>query len=227
MSDPGWEPLQALALGMLTSIQPCPLAANAAAVSVMIGWTRGLRRALLMGLSFLLGAVSSYILLGMVVSYSSLSIPAVANLLQQYGNRLQGPLLILAGMLLANLLHLPVLLKAIFPTKKWLEGDAGRTAGAGFGFVIGSGMALAFCPTTAAIFFGLLIPLAVKAKSHVLVPAFFGLGTGLPLLAVVLLAAKGTSLASHASWVVIRKGVGVVLILLGLGLTLRHVYGIG
>jgi cytochrome c-type biogenesis protein len=52
----------------------------------------------------------------------------------------------------------------------------------------GSGMlgivfALTFCPLSAALFFGSLIPLAVDGKSALMMPSVYGLGTALPVVA--------------------------------------------
>jgi len=57
--------------------------------------------------------------------------------------------------------------------------------------VLGMTFALLFCPVSAALFFGGLMPLAMKESSRILLPSLYGIGTGLPVLAVALLAATG------------------------------------
>ena len=61
-------------------------------------------------------------------------------------------------------------------------------AGAG---LLGMIFALSFCPVSAGLFFGALIPLALNADSRLLVPAVYGLGTGLPVVVVALLLVLG------------------------------------
>jgi cytochrome c-type biogenesis protein len=57
--------------------------------------------------------------------------------------------------------------------------------------VWGSGLlgiifALTFCPLSAALFFGSLIPLAIDGKSSVMMPSIYGLGTALPVVVFAL-----------------------------------------
>jgi threonine/homoserine/homoserine lactone efflux protein len=58
--------------------------------------------------------------------------------------------------------------------------------------------ALSFCPTSAALFFGSLIPLAIESKSVVVLPALYGLGTALPVFAFAVLIALGAKSVAAA-----------------------------
>lgn len=42
--------------------------------------------------------------------------------------------------------------------------------------------ALSFCPTSAALFFGSLLPLTVKFNSSIALPLVYGIASGLPVL---------------------------------------------
>jgi len=42
--------------------------------------------------------------------------------------------------------------------------------------------ALAFCPYSGVLFFGALIPLVLKSNEGLILPPFFALGTGLPVI---------------------------------------------
>jgi cytochrome c biogenesis protein CcdA len=48
--------------------------------------------------------------------------------------------------------------------------------------ILGFIFALSFCPISAALFFGSLIPLAVEHKFGLSLPLIYGIGTGLPVL---------------------------------------------
>jgi cytochrome c biogenesis protein CcdA len=55
-------------------------------------------------------------------------------------------------------------------------------------FFMGSVFALAFCPYSAVMFFGLLIPLSIQSDiTGMSFPIIFGIGTGLPVLLFAIL----------------------------------------
>jgi cytochrome c biogenesis protein CcdA len=56
---------------------------------------------------------------------------------------------------------------------------------------LGVVLALAFCPVSAALFFGSLIPLAIQNASPILLPAVYGIGTALPVVVFAVLIALG------------------------------------
>ncbi len=179
--------LSALWLGVLTSISPCPLAANIAAVSFVARRVERGRVVLLTGLVYTLGRMLTYVLLGVLIVASVLSIQPVANALQEYMNKVMGVILILVGMILLGLIRVNA------PGAGLGERMQKRAAswgiwGAGF---LGAVFALAFCPVSAALFFGSLIPLSVKYNSSIALPAVYGLGTGLPVLLFAVLIAAG------------------------------------
>ncbi len=164
-------------LGILTSISPCPLATNIAAVS-FIGSEASPRRAALCGLAYTAGRMAAYLVLGVVLLAGLLSAPGLSQFLQRSMNRFLGPVLILAGMVLLDLL-----------TWKTSGSEVGerlqrRAAGGGAAAAcfLGAVFALSFCPVSAALFFGSLIPLAVKFGSPVAFPLLYGAGTGIPVL---------------------------------------------
>jgi len=94
----------ALWLGILTSISPCPLATNIAAISFIGNKVENTRRVLLSGLLYTLGRMLAYVVVGAIVVTGILSIPGLANFLQDYFNRFLGPVLILVGILLLGVI---------------------------------------------------------------------------------------------------------------------------
>jgi cytochrome c-type biogenesis protein len=218
----------ALWLGILTSMSPCPMATNVAAISFVGRRVGNPRRVFLAGLFYTLGRSLAYLALGIVLVGGLTSVPHVSYVLQKHMNRFLGPILILVGMLLLELLQLNL------PGFSVGEGvqrrvEAWGVWGAGaLGFVF----ALSFCPISAALFFGSLLPLAVKAGSSVWLPSLYGVGTALPVFIFSVLIGLGTRAISEAldrlalieRWA--RRATGVVFIGVGIYYTLTYVFGV-
>ena len=49
-------------------------------------------------------------------------------------------------------------------------------------FLLGVVFALAFCPYSGALFFGILIPMSLSASAGLALPVVFSIGTGLPVI---------------------------------------------
>ncbi len=216
----------ALWLGVLTSISPCPLASNIAAISYIGKSIAEPRRILLAGVLYALGRVLMYLLLGWLLIASLVNVAGLSNGLQHMMNRILGPVLILAGMFLLELLRVRGVGGG--PSQALTErmsrwGLAGAMA-------IGALFALSFCPVSAALFFGSLIPLAVATGSSVAMPSLYGVGTGLPVIvfagAIGLGARALRSSFQGAAWMEhwARRITGVVFILVGLYYTLNYVF---
>jgi cytochrome c biogenesis protein CcdA len=220
--------LSALWLGILTSISPCPLATNIAAVS-FIGRRIGRTRVVfLTGLLYTLGRILAYVALGSLLVTSVLSIPQLAYFLQKYMNKILGPILIFVGMILLELISINISGPGLSERMQKRVEILGIWGAALLGIVF----ALSFCPTSAALFFGSLIPLAVKYKSGFTLPALYGLGTGLPVLLFAVLIAFGAQsvgkafnkLTQFECW--IRRITGVIFIVIGIYFCLTHIFGI-
>lgn len=216
----------ALWLGILTSISPCPLATNIAALS-FIGRNVGEgRRALLAGLSYTLGRALAYTGLAAAVLAGLFSIPGLSQFLQRYLNQAIGPLLILVGMALLDLLPWRFSTKA---GSSELHHKLG-TSGAFGALALGILFALSLCPISAALFFGSLLPLCAKVDSPVLLPLIYGIGTGLPVaLAAALVTLGGqflgkalNRLAVFERWA--RRITGGVFILVGAYMSVKHIF---
>jgi len=170
--------LTSLWLGILTSISPCPLASNIAAVSYLGGQINTKYSAVLSGLFYAAGRTITYFALCFIIGKSLLSIPDVAGFLQQNMNKILGPVLIITGLFLLEIIKFPgVGVKINQNTQKWAVKNT--FIGALF---LGILFALAFCPVSAALFFGSVLPLCLKYKSVILIPLIYGLGTALPVI---------------------------------------------
>lgn len=213
-------------LGILTSISPCPLATNLAAISYVGRNAGSPARVVLSGLLYTLGRVLVYLVLAALLVASVLSSPRVSLWLQTNLNKFLGPLLVVVGMILLGLLSVNLQGAGV---GDGLRRRVDRLGLAGAGF-LGVVFALSFCPVSAALFFGSLLPLAISAESTFLVPAVYGLATGLPVFVFALLFTAGTRWVgaafhrlSQAEWW-IRQGTGAAILVIGCWLTLHHVW---
>ena len=81
-----------------------------------------------------------------------------------------GPLLVVIGMVLLELLTVPT---GNLPFAEGLRKRAESRGLLGAG-LLGFIFALSFCPVSAALFFGSLVPLAVRSGSRVALPSVYG-----------------------------------------------------
>jgi len=217
----------ALWLGILTSISPCPLASNLAAVSYVGHRVGAPHRVILAGVAYSLGRALTYVLVAAAVVTSLLSVPSISFFLQQRMNQVLGPVLMMAGLVMLGWLRLP-----------WFHGrGAGaleqRLVGAGVPGAAGLGVifALSFCPVSAGLFFGGLLPLASGSGSRFVLPAIYGVGTGLPVIALAALLALGAGGIGRALDALTRfervatRITGGVFVLAGIYLVLTHIVG--
>lgn len=216
----------ALWLGILTSISPCPLASNIAAVSFIGRRAGNTRHVLLAGVFYAVGRLLSYVGLAVIVVAGLLSIPGLAFFLQNSMNKILGPLLIVVGLVLVGAFRFTV---SWLPNTGKLQARAERSGLLGAG-LLGLVFALSFCPVSAALFFGSLIPLSVEHGSRVLIPSVYGLGTALPVVlsAAVLAFAAGSfgrffaRMTQVELW--LRRITGAVFILVGAYYTLVYIF---
>jgi cytochrome c-type biogenesis protein len=213
-------------LGILTSISPCPLATNIAAISFIGRRIGSPRAAVATGLLYTLGRTLVYVALGTLLVFSLLSAPGVSHVLQKHMNKLLGPILILVGMVLVGLIQ--------FNTKGSRLGESvGRrveTWGMWSGLALGVVFALSFCPGSAALFFGSLVPLAVTHESPLLLPTVYGAGTALPVLVFAILIVLGTGAVGQAfnriaqfEWWA-RRVTGAIFIGIGVYFSLAYIF---
>ncbi len=208
----------ALWLGILTSISPCPLATNIAAVSFLSKRVAHPFMVFLSGLAYTLGRMTAYAALGWIIISSLLSVPQVAQFLQKYMVKALGPFLFITGLFLLEIITVKL------PGAVLSQKHQNRLvdSGAPGAFLLGLIFALAFCPVSAALFFGSLIPLALNSKAGMLLPFIYGIGTGLPVFVFAVAVALGVT--SMSRWFnritkleyYTRRITGVIFILVGL-----------
>jgi cytochrome c biogenesis protein CcdA len=211
--------LSALFLGLLAAISPCPMATNIAAVAYVSRRVTDRRYAVMTAALYTLGRMISYSVLGILIIMAGLEIPGLASFLQDFGEEILGPLLIIVGLIMLNINRLSFSLGG-----GKLSSIGGKVADLGMigGLLLGILFALAFCPYSAVLFFGVLIPLALKTTGGVTLPAVFAIGTGLPVLVFGMLLSIGVSRVS--TWLnaltraekIIRVVVSIIFIGIGI-----------
>jgi len=207
----------ALWLGILTSLSPCPFASNVAAISYLTREAEHPKRIFLSGMLYGVGRMLTYVGFGILIAASLVNIPKVAFFLQTRMTQILGPVLILAGLVLLG--WLPVRLSGPTPSEKTVQRI--KSLGSLGALLLGVLFALSFCPVSAGLFFGSLIPLSLQQSAPVSLPLLYGLGTALPVFVFALAVAFGARglgkllqrTSQFSSW--LRKATGWVFLIVG------------
>ncbi len=170
--------LSAFLLGVLTSISPCPLATNITAIAYISKEAKTIKNTLLNGLFYTIGRGISYTLLAILIYLGLLSFE-ISRIFQGWGDKILGPILIVIGLIMFGVIKISFSVK-----NKRIENIKERLAAKGYmgSLLLGVLFALAFCPYSGVLFFGVLIPLVLKSAESLLLPPLFALGTGLPVI---------------------------------------------
>ncbi|MDI6718268.1 MAG: aromatic aminobenezylarsenical efflux permease ArsG family transporter [Methanomicrobiales archaeon] len=183
MGTSGIPLVAAFFIGLMMTISPCPLATNIAAIAFISKNLDEGRHTVLVGSVYSLGRMTTYVGLASLIVFFGIGAQGIALFLQQYGERLIGPALVLIGIWMLDLIPMPEL-GGGGRLQRWKERITGSLAQRGYpgSFLLGVFFALSFCPFSAVLFFGMLIPLAIRTGDGVVVPAVFALATALPVV---------------------------------------------
>ena len=219
--------LSALWLGILTSISPCPLAANISAISFIGRFVGNNRGVLLSGVYYTVGRTVVYILIGILITGGLLASSKLSLFLQKYLNEMLGPILILLGMVLLGMLGTAFSLNVGGGNK--LQ-EKVKEKGLLFSFPLGIVLALSFCPVSAGLFLGALIPLSIKVSSYFIIPALYGIGTALPVILFAFIIAFGSECLGKAFHCItkveicFRYTAGILFIIVGIYYSLIFIF---
>lgn len=212
--------------GILTSISPCPLATNILATSYIGKHIDNSYGTLIAGFFYTIGRAAAYIAVSIIIIHSLLSIPEISFFLQEHMNKIIGPVLIIAGLFIMEII--PLSLKGFNLSRGIQERlSGGSVLGASLmGFVF----ALSFCPISAALFFGSVIPLALKYESKLLLPFLYGVGTALPVLLFAVIISYGSRYAGTfinklsvvEKW--LRNITGILFVVIGIYFILKYLF---
>ncbi|MFH1606536.1 MAG: aromatic aminobenezylarsenical efflux permease ArsG family transporter [Nanoarchaeota archaeon] len=205
-------------IGLMTAISPCPLATNITAIAYVSKKINNSKHTLIVGFLYTIGRMFSYTLLASLIVWLGISFQGISFFLQTYGDKILGPLLLIIGLVMLDIVKL-----SIFKGSDRLNKLKEKLANKGYlgSFLLGVIFALAFCPFSGVLFFGMLIPLAIKAGDGLIIPAVFAFATGLPVIifsfilvySVSKLSGIMNKVQTFEKWM--RKIVGVIFVLVG------------
>ena len=169
--------LSALVLGLMTAISPCPLATNITAIGFISKDIENRHRVFLNGLLYTLGRAVSYTSIALII-YLGADQFQFSGFFQKYGEKFLGPLLIIIGLFMLDVIKMNFpgvskLTSRMENKKQWNYMDA---------ILLGIVFALAFCPYSGVLYFGMLVPMTVSSVSGLYLPVLFALATGIPVI---------------------------------------------
>ncbi|KUO67733.1 MAG: cytochrome C biogenesis protein [Lutibacter sp. BRH_c52] len=170
--------LSAFLLGLMTAISPCPLATNITATAYISKNISSKRKVFLSGILYSLGRAFTYTAIGLIIFFGASKFH-IARFFNQNGEKYLGPLLIIIGLIMLNVIRLNFFGKSNFSEKL---SEKFKDKGLLGSFLIGAVFALAFCPYSGALYFGMLIPMTIASIDGLYLPIIFAFGTGLPVL---------------------------------------------
>jgi len=169
--------VSALILGLMTAISPCPMATNITAIGFISKDIGNKRKVFSNGLVYTFGRVVAYTGLALIILLGASQLELKGGF-QDYGDKVIGPLLIVIGIFMLGVLRIN------FPgfgklSERFKSKSSFRFMDV---FLLGVVFALAFCPYSGVLYFGLLIPLTIKSTSGILLPPLFAIATAIPVI---------------------------------------------
>ena len=167
----------AIILGLMTAISPCPLATNISAIGFISRDLKDNKRVFINGLVYTLGRAISYTGLALIIFFGA-SKMNVSMLFQGWGEKLLGPVMILIGLFMLDVIKIKL------PGISGLTDKIGEKSKGSYWstLLLGMAFALAFCPYSGVLYFVMLIPMTVAGASGLYLPVLFAIATGLPVI---------------------------------------------
>lgn len=207
----------ALILGLMTAISPCPLATNITAIGFIGRDIENRNRVFYNGLVYTLGRAVAYTILALIIFLGADQF-SLSGVFQRYGEKIIGPLLLIIGLLMLDVLNIK------FPGVSKLTKRYEKNGVKNYWDVLAIGIlfALAFCPYSGVLYFGMLIPMTISSASGLYLPVVFAIATGIPVIIFAWLIAYTISgvgavynkLKTFEIW--FRRIISVVFMLVGI-----------
>ncbi len=169
--------LSALVLGLMTAISPCPLATNITAVGFISKDIENRNRVFINGLLYTAGRGITYFGIAFILFLGADQF-RFSGFFQQYGEKFLGPLLILIGLFMLDVI------KVRFPGMSGLASRMQQKSSWHWydAILLGMIFAMAFCPYSGVLYFGMLVPMTISSSSGLYLPIVFALATGIPVI---------------------------------------------
>ncbi|MBT4174264.1 sulfite exporter TauE/SafE family protein [archaeon] len=211
--------LAAFFIGLMNAISPCPLAANITAIAYISKKIDNNKHTIIVGLLYTLGRMFTYVIIASLIIWFGLNTQITSLALQKYGDMIVGPFLIILGFIMLDIIKLKFFKKS----EKFIKFKERLSTKGYFGsFMLGAILALAFCPFSAVLFFGMLIPLAISAGDGIVLPSVFAIATGLPVIIFsFILVYSINKLGTVMNYLkniekIVRKSTAIIIIVIGL-----------
>ena len=214
--------LTALLLGLMTAISPCPLATNITAIGFISKDLENRNRVFYNGLFYTLGRAVTYTSIPLIIYFGADQFK-FSGFFQRYGEKIIGPLLIIIGIFMLDIIRINFpgfgsLSEKMEKRKSWRFIDA---------MLLGMVFALAFCPYSGVLFFGMLVPLTISSSSGLYIPVIFAFATGIPVIIIAWVLAYTVSgigglyhkIKTFELW--FRRVIAVVFIIVGIYYIIR------
>lgn len=183
-TSPIWS---AFLLGLFVNISPCPLCTNITTLAFLSKDLGNRKKLLRNSTLYILGKITAYTVLATIL-YFVVDALKIRILFEYYGEKFLGIVLLVTGVLLLDVIkfhkhdencnH-----KHFSPKNHFKQGGA---------FWLGIAFALAFCPYSGVLYFGMLLPLSLESTWGLILPIIFSIGTVLPVFVIVGLLAYGS-----------------------------------
>lgn len=217
LDNSGFPIITAFVLGLMTAISPCPLATNITAIGYLGRDINNKNKVFINGLVYTLGRAITYTVIGLIFFFGADQFQ-ISGFIQQWGEKILGPLLIIVGLFMLGIFKLS--LPGLNRFNEKMEAKA-KTGYLGV-LLLGIVFALAFCPYSGVLYFGMLIPITISSAKGLYLPLVFAVATGIPVIIFAWLLAFSIGSLSNIYnkmklieiW--FRKIVAVIFILVGI-----------
>lgn len=169
--------LTAFLLGLMTAISPCPLATNITAIGFISKDIENRNRVFFNGLFYTLGRAITYTAIALIIFLGADQLK-FGGFFQRYGEKIVGPLLIIIGLFMLDIIKIKFpgfnkLPSGMQDKEKWGYFDT---------LLLGLLFALAFCPYSGVLYFGMLVPMTIVSASGLYLPVIYAVATGIPVI---------------------------------------------
>lgn len=179
--------LTAFVLGLFVAVNPCQLAISVSALAFVVRGDTSRRRMLVGGALYALGRASAYAALGVLLVLAlseggtALSRTGGAGWMRAASEAVEAALpyalLAVGFFFLVRAFH-----RHHHDGSCHNSGRIIRRRGRFGAFLLGALLALVFCPESAVVYFGVMLPLGCASSAGALVPVAFAVGAMLPVL---------------------------------------------
>ena len=169
--------LSAFILGLMTALSPCPLATNITAIGYIGKDFNNRKQVVYRGVVYTIGRAITYTAIGLII-YFGASQFKISGFIQQWGEKILGPTLIIIGLFMFGIIKLNIRGIAFLNDKIQQLNKNSYTDVLTMGIVF----AFAFCPYSGVLYFGMLMPLTITSTSGLYLPIVFAVATGIPVL---------------------------------------------